>query len=249
MKPATRVRVLIVLAFFLLLEALCRTDVINNMTMIPPSQMLVALWKMAWSGRLWKEFVSSIRNVAMSFFLAVLFGTLSGALLHQMPRVRRVFDPLLASYYSVPFFALYPLFVVIFGLNDWPLILLGLVFSIVAVIVSTLNGIDRIPSVLLRTSRSFRMRRSSTLALIILPAIVPQLFTGVKLALAYSFIGVLAGEFILASTGIGHGISFAYDSFDNETMYGLIAFTLILVTLMNMGLLSLERYFLKGRSR
>jgi len=241
--------VLIVLAFFLLLEALCRTDVINNMTMIPPSQMLVALWKMAWSGRLWKEFVSSIRNVAMSFFLAVLFGTLSGALLHQMPRVRRVFDPLLASYYSVPFFALYPLFVVIFGLNDWPLILLGLVFSIVAVIVSTLNGIDRIPRVLLRTSRSFRMRRSSTLALIILPAIVPQLFTGVKLALAYSFIGVLAGEFILASTGIGHGISFAYDSFDNETMYGLIAFTLILVTLMNMGLLSLERYFLKGRSR
>ncbi len=249
MKPATRVRVLIVLAFFLLLEALCRTDVINNMTMIPPSQMLVALWKMAWSGRLWKEFVSSIRNVAMSFFLAVLFGTLSGALLHQMPRVRRVFDPLLASYYSVPFFALYPLFVVIFGLNDWPLILLGLVFSIVAVIVSTLNGIDRIPRVLLRTSRSFRMKRSSTLTLIILPAIVPQLFTGMKLALAYSFIGVLAGEFILASTGIGHGISFAYDSFDNETMYGLIAFTLILVTLMNMGLLSLERYFLKGRSR
>ena len=107
-------RVLIVLAFFLLLEALCRTDVINNMTMIPPSQMLVALWKMAWSGRLWKEFVSSIRNVATSFALAVLFGTFIGALLHQMPRIRRVFDPLLASYYSVPFFALYPLFVVIF---------------------------------------------------------------------------------------------------------------------------------------
>ena len=242
-------RVLIVLAFFLLLEALCRTDVINNMTMIPPSQMLMALWKMAWSGRLWKEFVSSIRNVAISFALAVLFGTFIGALLHQMPRIRRVFDPLLASYYSVPFFALYPLFVVIFGLNDWPLILLGLVFSIVAVIVSTLNGIDRIPRVLLRTSMSFRMKRGSTLSLIILPAIMPQLFTGVKLALAYSFIGVLAGEFILASTGIGHGISFAYDSFDNEVMYGLIAFTLILVTLMNMGLLSLERYFLKGRTR
>jgi len=241
--------VLIVLAFFLLLEALCRTDVINNMTMIPPSQMLVALWKMAWSGRLWKEFVSSIRNVAISFALAVLFGTFIGALLHQMPRIRRVFDPLLASYYSVPFFALYPLFVVIFGLNDWPLILLGLVFSIVAVIVSTLNGIDRIPRVLLRTAMSFRMKRGSTLSLIILPAIMPQLFTGVKLALAYSFIGVLAGEFILASTGIGHGISFAYDSFDNEIMYGLIAFTLILVTLMNMGLLSLERYFLKGRTR
>ena len=93
------------------------------------------------------------------------------------------------------------------------------------------------------------MSRSASLFLIILPAILPQLFTGVKLALAYSFIGVLAGEFILASTGIGHGISFAYDSFDNNTMYGLIAFTLILVTLMNMGLLSLERYFLKGRKR
>ena len=249
MKPAARVRVLIVLSFFLLLELLCRTEVINTMTMIPPSQMLTAIWQMAMSGRLWTEFLSSIRNVGMSFALAILLGTLTGALLHYMPRVRRVFDPLLASYYSVPFFALYPLFVVIFGLNDWPLILLGLVFSIVAVIVSTLNGIDRIPRVLTRTSQTFRMSRSASLFLIILPAILPQLFTGVKLALAYSFIGVLAGEFILASTGIGHGISFAYDSFDNNTMYGLIAFTLILVTLMNMGLLSLERYFLKGRKR
>ena len=83
MKPAARVRVLIVLSFFLLLELLCRTEVINTMTMIPPSQMLTAIWQMAMSGRLWTEFLSSIRNVGMSFALAILLGTLTGALLQR----------------------------------------------------------------------------------------------------------------------------------------------------------------------
>jgi NitT/TauT family transport system permease protein len=89
----------------------------------------------------------------------------------------------------------------------------------------------------------------SQVALVIIPAIAPSLLTGIKLALAYAFIGILAGEFILASAGIGHAIAFAYDAFDNRTMYGLIAFTLILVTLMNMGLTACERWLLRGRTR
>ena len=56
----------------------------------------------------------------------------------------------------------------------------------------------------------------------ILPAAAPWLFTGAKLAVAYSFIGVIAGEFVLAGAGLGYAIAFAYNSFDNATMYGLM---------------------------
>ncbi len=249
MTRAGATRLAIILFGVVLLEILCRADIIDRMTMIPPSEMLVAIWDMARSGKLAREALSSFRNVAIAFVLAVILGTVFGVILHRYPRARRVLDPLFGSYYAVPFFAFYPLFVVIFGLNSIPLIVLGMLFSIVAVIVSTLNGIDRVPRVLLKVSRTFRMGNLSTATMVVLPSILPHLFTGVKLALAYSFVGVLAGEFILASSGLGHAIAFAYDAFDNKTMYGLITFTLIVVTLMNMGLQGVERRLLRGRTR
>ena len=67
-------------------------------------------------------------------------------------------------------------------------------------------------------------------------AAAPYLFTGVKLAVAYAFIGVIAGEFILAPRGIGYSIAFAYDNFDNRQMYALMLFILVLVTLINTAL-------------
>lgn len=249
MKRAGIVRFLFVAGLFVTLEVLCRIGLIGKVTMIPPSDMVVAMVDLARSGRLLKESVPTLRNVAIAFVLAVGIGIVGGAVLHGLPRVRRVLDPLLASYYAVPFFALYPLFVVMFGLNDWPLIGIGIVFAAVAVVVSTLNGIDRVPPVLLKVARTYRMTRVDQVRLVILPAIALPLFTGIKLALAYAFIGILAAEFILASAGIGHAISFAYDAFDNRTMYGLIVFTLILVTMLNMGLQACERFLLKGRSR
>jgi NitT/TauT family transport system permease protein len=249
MTAAGTVRALVVAAFVLAIEALARSGIIDRTTMIPPSEMLAAMIDLARSGKLWKESAPTFRNVALAFVLAVLIGLAAGTVLHSLPRLRRSLDPLLASYYAVPFFALYPLFVVIFGLTDWPLIMIGIVFASVAVVVSTLNGIDRIPRVMIKVARTFRMGPLSQVALVIIPAIAPSLLTGIKLALAYAFIGILAGEFILASAGIGHAIAFAYDAFDNRTMYGLIAFTLILVTLMNMGLTACERWLLRGRTR
>ena len=50
-----------------------------------------------------------------------------------------------------------------------------------------------------------------------LPAAAPHLFSGLKLAVAYSFIGVIAGEFILSTKGVGHEIAYAYNNFDNPT--------------------------------
>lgn len=245
MSTAGWVRLLFLSALALSLELLCRVGIINSTTMIPPSEMVLALGQLVTSGTLAKHIVPTFRNVTIAFLLAVVGGFVLGAIIHRLPRLRRMLDPLLASYYAVPFFALYPLFIVIFGMNDWPLIMIGLVFGCVAVIVSTLNGFDRVPRVLIKVARTYRMSAPAQVMLVILPAIAPHLITGIKLALAYSFIGILAGEFILSSSGIGYAIAFSYDSFNNRVMYGLILFTLTLVTLMNLALQGLEKRLLR----
>lgn len=241
------IRLAIVLGAVGLLELLCQTGAIKTMTMIPPSRMAVELWKMAQSGKLGAPVAKTLSNVFAAFVLSVTLGFIAGLLIHSLPRFRRALDPLLASYYAVPFFVFYPVLIVIFGMSDLPIIIIGFLFGVVAMIINTLNGLDRIPPVLLKVGRMNRMGSLQTALLIKLPSAAPYLFTGVKLAVAYSFIGVIASEFILSGAGIGYDIAYAYNNFDNRTMYALMLFILTTVTTVNMALYIWEQRMLKRR--
>ena len=84
-------------------------------------------------------------------------------------------------------------------------------------IVATVTAIDRIPRVLLKVARVSRLGPVRTALLMKLPAASPHLMTGLRLAVAYSVIGVIAGEFILSTEGIGRRVALAYNNFDNQT--------------------------------
>ena len=73
------------------------------------------------------------------------------------------------------------------------------------------------------------------------------LVTGIKLAIAYSFIGVIGSEFILSSGGLGYQIGFAYHDFNNRTMYAIILFILSLVLVVNMSLHAWEKVLMARR--
>ena len=243
------VRLAVIAGSALLIEALCRFGAINRLTLLPPSQMAADLLRLLASGDINQAMVQTFSNVAIAFAMSVVFGVLAGVVIHAVPRLRRVCDPLLASYYSVPVFVFYPLFVSLFGLNRWPLIMIGFVFGITAMVIATLNGLDRVPPVLRKLARVHRMSRNAEILRMVLPAAAPYLFTGVKLALAYSFIGILAGEFILSGGGLGYAIAYAYDGFDNRTMYALMLFVLIVATAVNSALYVFEQRLLRRRGR
>ena len=179
--------------------------------------------------------------------IAIVGGFVIGFILNGVPFLRRAFSPFLAAYYAIPHFAFYPLLIVIFGLGPVPLIVLATLFAMVAMILATMAGLDRVPRVLLRTARIHRLSLIEEIWRVRLPAAAPHILSGLKLAVAYSFIGVIAGEFILSTSGIGHEIAFAYDNFDNPRMYALILFVLGIVTLFNMAVFAWERRMLRRR--
>jgi len=237
------IRLALVTAFVLVLEALCRSHVISPLTMIPPSEMVTNLVRLLAGGTMNRHIVSTLINVCAALALAVSVGFLAGAALFMLPRVRRVVDPLLATYYAIPIFVFYPFFVVLFGLNRYPQIAIGFLLAVVAMIVNTLNGFDRVPAVLLKTARIHRMGRIDTTFRIFLPYATLYICTGLKLAVAYSFIGVIAAEFILAGEGMGYEINFAFNDFDNQTMYPLILLIIAGATAINMALYAWEKRF------
>ena len=247
MRPPLLLRWVSVVGFVVILEILCRYDIIPNFTMIPPSEMALGLYRLLAGGTLLPDLKTTLGGVAIAVIAAILIGFLAGALLHSAPRLRRTLDPLFASYYAVPVWAFYPLFIVLFGLNDIPKVIIGFLYAVVAMIVNTLNGLDRVPPVLRKLARTHQMSRSATVLLIVLPSAAPHIFTGVKLAIAYAFIGVVGSEFILASAGIGYQISFAYNNFDNNLLYSLILFIIVFVSVVNLFLYSWERSILQRR--
>jgi NitT/TauT family transport system permease protein len=155
---------------------------------------------------------------------------------------------LFATYYAIPVYAFYPMFIILFGLGDVPQILIGFMLAVVAVIVNTLNGLDRVSRVLMKTARVYRLGPIATARKITLPSAAPYLLTGVKLAVAYAFIGVIGAEFIMSRTGIGYEISFAYNNFDNKTMYPLILLILFISVLINSTLSRWEKVLMQRRS-
>lgn len=231
----------VVFGLFGALELLCRSGAIAKRTMIPPTEMAVALWDILASGKSNKDIVQTLTCVVVAFFVAVIFGFVAGVAIHGVPRLRRALDPFFATYYAVPFFIFYPVLIAIFDLSLFPIIVMGFAFAVVAMTIATLNGLDRVPRVMSKVGRIHRMDRLDTALRLKLPATAPHLFTGIKLCVAYSFIGVIASEFILAPSGLGHAIAYAYNDFDNKTMYGLMLFVLALVTTVNMILYGWEQ--------
>ncbi len=242
-------RVLLLAGLALLLEALCRTGVVDPMSVLPPSEMAGAMVAVLASGEATEPMLQTFGTVALAWLCAVALGAGGGALLHAAPRVRRAIDPLLASYYSVPTFVFYPLLVALLGLSMAPLVVLGVLSAAPAMVISTLAGLDGVPRVLRRVAQVQRLGAVRCFLAVVLPAAMPSLFAGLKLALSYALIGVIAGEFILSGSGLGYAISFAYQSFETRTMYGLMLFVLLVAATANGALYAWEGRLAGRRSR
>jgi NitT/TauT family transport system permease protein len=139
--------------------------------------------------------------------------------------------------------------VILFGLGDGPQIIIAFMLGVVAVIVNTLNGLDRVPRVLLKTARVARMSQSATALKVTLPFALPYILTGAKFAIAYSLIGIIGSEFIMSRDGMGFEIAFAYTNFDNAVMYPLILLVLIVSITANLALVAWERRILGRRGQ
>ena len=213
------------------------------------SQMAVSLASILVSGDINSDIMRTLGMIAAAVILSVIFGFALGLLVHALPRVREVLDPLFATYYAVPIFIFYPVLVAIFGLSLVPILLIGVATAMVAMIIATLNGLDRVPRVLSKVARVHRMGRVATALRLQLPAAAPYLFTGVKLSVSYAFIAVIASEFILAPAGLGRDIADAYADFNNPRMYALMLLILVIATFINMVLHAWDLRWAQRRGR
>lgn len=236
MTRASAIRFWSIVAIVAALELVCRMHWVRTGLIVAPSVMVQELVSLMGTKAFWSSVWTSTRSFSIAFVLSIAVGCLVGLVLHALPRARATVEPLISSWYALPFFVIYPLLIVLLGMNEKPIILIGFLYAVMAVIIGVLNGLDRIPPVLMRTGHSLRINSLQQAWFVSLPAAAPYVFTGAKLAFGYSITGVLGSEFILANAGFGYDIAFAYNNFADKKMYALLLFLLVAVALITVAL-------------
>ncbi len=223
-----------------LLEAACRRGWVAPTSVIPPSAMAAALLALLESGAANADIAATAARVGAAAVIAAAVGLALGLLLHATPRLRAVAEPVLAAWYAIPTIMFYPVLLLLFGPGAGAIVAAAVLLAAVAMAGSTLAGLDRVPPALLRTGRVLGLTPTRAALHIRLPAAAPDLVAGLRLVVAYSFIGVVAAEFILSGSGLGYAIANAYNNFDNATMYALMLMVILAVTAVNASLAAVD---------
>ena len=244
----TLTRIALAGALLLLLQLACELRWIKPQVMVSPLTMVATLWQLLQQGAITADVRTTLSSALQALAIAIAAGLTGGVMMHRSPRLRAVLQPVVSSWYAVPVFAFYPMLIALLGLNQRPVVAIGALFAVVAMMVNTLNGLDQLPVSLLKSARVMHVSRSRLLFRLIWPAVLPALMTGFKLAATYAFIGVIAAEFILSTRGLGHAIAYAYNDFDTRTMYALMLLVLLLSGAVQWLLLTMERRLLRHRS-
>jgi NitT/TauT family transport system permease protein len=160
----------------------------------------------------WRELVpntlATLLATLIAFSLSGIVGIFTGLLLVELPYVKRLVDPFLTAFNSMPRIALAPIFILWFGIGVTSKVALAFSLGFFIVLASTFAGIRNIDPVLLRLSRSLGCTGWQQFTKITLPWAIPSVFAGLKLALIYSFLGVVTSEMLASKVGLGQLIMY-----------------------------------------
>jgi NitT/TauT family transport system permease protein len=224
-------------------ETLPRWGLVDRVFLPPLSEVLQAWWALAQSGDLATHVTASLVRTGAGFALAVALAIPLGLLIGGSRVVADLLGPLLEVFRNTAVLALLPVFVLILGIGETSKIAIVLYACSWPILLNTINGVRTVDPLLIRSARSMGVSGPALFAKVVLPAAVPTIFTGIRLAGAVSMLVLIAAEMVGAKAGLGYLINYAQYNFAIPDMYaGIITISAIGVAF-NFLLIKLERRF------
>jgi NitT/TauT family transport system permease protein len=191
-------------------------------------------------------------QVGVGFVLGVLLGVLCGFALGLSPSAEFVLSPYILALQIAPKVAFAPLFIIWFGYTVYPKILVCVLIVFFPVMINVLGAVRALDPDIVRLARSFTASRVQVFWKIELPAAMPPLFAGLRIAATLAVIGVLVGELVGGNTGLGYLLAFGEGAGDTAMVFvTIILLTLIGIVLYGLVVLVEARvlHYLPARAR
>jgi sulfonate transport system permease protein len=227
--------VLVPLALLLVWGGLSRLNLLPQQILPPPNAVWAAL-QGAWEdGSLPQDILVSLGRVVKGFAAGSAAGVVVGVGFGLSPALRRSVEPLFLGLAQVPVLAWLPILILLAGLGDAPKIIAIAWAAFVPVVLNTAQGIRDVPPTLLELGRVIVLKPRAMLSTIILPAAVPQIFTGLREGLANGWQTLVAVELVGSFSGLGYMMAYARQLFQLDVVLaavvvvGAIGFTLHLL--------------------
>ena len=212
-----------------------------------PSAIAVKFVELVRNGKLLIYLSYTGANFLVGFTLAIVAGVPFGILLGWYRRLFFVFDPLVTALYSMPRIALYPLFIIWFGIGSSSKIFIVFLSAVLPIVVNTIAGVRNIDPDLLKAARAYCASDRQIFTSVALPSSVPFILTGVRQAIAHGLVGVVISELFAGSEGIGFMISYAGQIYaTDELLVGVLCVTAAGM-LLTMAAERVQRHFQRWR--
>jgi NitT/TauT family transport system permease protein len=233
--------------FIILWEAAPRLGWVRAVYLSPPTEVIKVLVQIILNGELAPHALISLKRIFLGLFFAATIGVILGLFIGYFKRIEQALDLLFQSFRQMSAFALFPVFILFFGLGELPKVIIIFWASLWTVLLNTISGVRDVDPVLIRSAKSMGAAKSYIFLHIILPATTPQIFTGIRLGGSYCVMAVVAAEMIGATSGLGYLVVYSQQTFKVAQMYASIVALAILGIALNWILQSLENFFSSWR--
>ncbi len=213
-----------------------------------PTAVVARLYELFALGEIYPHLWTTAQELVLGYTIGVAGGVVAGYALGRSPRLARVFEPYVMAFYGIPKIALAPLFIIWFGIGMGSKIALAAIMVFFLVFYNVYTGVRGVDRELVNLTLVMGANQRQLTRHVYLPAAAPFVMLGMRLAIPYSVIGVIVGEFTSATQGLGLFIHQASSTYDPAGVFAGIV--ILLAFVVGAGILAgrLERRLLRWRT-
>jgi NitT/TauT family transport system permease protein len=176
---------------------------VGDVALRSPLATMAFLGKLVSTGPFWAHLGETSRAFAGALLFAIVIGLSVGFLLGLNRFANEVLEPVLVAVYSIPKITLYPILLLMFGLGMSAKIAFGALHGVIPIALFTINAVRNVRPVLIKSARTMGLGPLATVREILLPAALPEIFTGIRIGFALTLIGTLLAEMFASQRGLG----------------------------------------------
>jgi len=198
-----------------------------------PSAIAVAFWDLVRTGQLQSALYQSLRPFALGYFLAIVVGVPVGLIIGRFRMAEAAFGIYITAGYAMPLVALVPLLILWLGLGFAVKVAVVFLMALFPICINTWLGVTAVPKTLIEVGKSFVAPDLVILRRIILPATLPYIMAGIRLAVGRAVVAMVIAEFFTTISGLGAVIINSANNFDTATMFVPIIILMVMAVGLN----------------
>ncbi len=238
-------QLLLLFALFLFWELATRYRLLDPLIFSSPSAVAQLFTKKILDGSLLPHVVVTLLETVVGFLLGTLLGTLIAIFLWSSNTVARVMDPYLVVLNAMPKVAIGPIILVIFGPNILAVLVMGILISVIISTIVIFSAFQQVNENYLKVMQLFHATKRQTFMHAVLPASTPTIISTLKVNVGLSWVGVIVGEFLVSSKGLGYLIISGFQVFNFNLVFLALLMIVLLATLMYKAVEIVERWMLR----